>query len=124
MRKSSNYHLSIIDKQFWSDYEAQNDAFQETCLLNIVTEYDTITYNRLACHTSFLGSEAYIQLITSAHFQCCLKVFRIDLEIFLTLSSWLEGNTMLKKSRNHFFIYQKLVIFLQIVGKEDSNWDL
>ena len=68
LRKSSNYHPSIMDEQFWSDYEAQNDAFQETCLLNIVTEYDTTTYDKLAYRISSLGGEVYIQeLITSAH---------------------------------------------------------
>ena len=114
-----------MDEQFWSDYEAQNDAFQEACLLNIVTEYGTTTYDKLACRTSSLGGEAYIQeLITSAHPRRCLEVFRMDLEIFLTLSSWLEDNTMLKQSRNHFSIHQKLAIFLQIVGKGDSNRDL
>ena len=97
-----------MDEQFWSDYEAQNDVFQEACLLNIVTEYGTTTYDKLACRTSSLGGEAYIQeLITSAHPRRCLEVFRMDLEIFLTLSSWLEDNTMLKQSRNHFSIHQK-----------------
>lgn len=38
--------------------------------------------------------------------------------------SWLEENTALKESRNHFTIYQKLAIFLQIVGKADSNRDV
>ena len=31
---------------------------------------------------------------------------------------------MLKQSRNYFFIYQRLDIFLQIMGKGDNNWDL
>lgn len=48
----------------------------------------------------------------------------IELNIFFTLSEWLKDNTFLKQSRNHFFVYQKLAIFLQIVGKEDCNQDL
>lgn len=28
---------------------------------------------------------------------------------------------MLKQSRNHFFIYQKLAIFFQIIGKGENN---
>ena len=107
LRKRSNYHPSILDDQFWSDYEAQNDAFQKACLLNIVTEYGTTMYHKLACRTSSLGGEEYIQeLIISAHPQRCLEVCRMDLEIFLILSSWLEDNTILKQSRNHFSMHQ------------------
>ncbi|WP_375449288.1 hypothetical protein [uncultured Nostoc sp.] len=114
-----------MDEQFWSDHKAQNDTSQEACLLNIITEYNTIMYDKLACLTFSLGGEVYIQeLITSAHPQRCLEVFSIDLKIFLTLSSWLEDNIILKQSRNHFSIHQKLAIFLQIVGKRNSNWDL
>ena len=57
-----------MDEQFWSDYKAQNNLFQKVCLLNIVTEYNTTMYDKFACRTSFLGSEAYIQeLIISTH---------------------------------------------------------
>lgn len=48
----------------------------------------------------------------------------MDLPTFLTLSSWLEDNTNLKQSRNHFSVHQKLAIFLQTVGKGDSNRDV
>lgn len=48
----------------------------------------------------------------------------MDLHGFLALASWLEENTALKESRNHFTIHQKLAIFLQIVGKADSNRDV
>ena len=49
-----------MDKQFWSDYEIQNDAFQGLCLHNIITEYGTTMYDKLVCRISFLGGEAYI----------------------------------------------------------------
>lgn len=48
----------------------------------------------------------------------------MDLHIFLALAVWLEDNTALKLSRNYFSIHQKLAIFLQIVGKGNSNRDL
>lgn len=82
-------------------------------------------YDKLACRTSSLGDEAYIQeIITTAHPRRCLEVFRMELNTFLTLSEWLEDNTFLKQSRNHFSVHQKLAIFLQIVGKGDCNRDL
>lgn len=48
----------------------------------------------------------------------------MDLHIFLALAVWLEDNTALKVCRNYFSIHQKLAIFLQILGKGDSNRDL
>lgn len=48
----------------------------------------------------------------------------MHLDTFLILSVWLEKITMLKQSHKYFFVYQKLAIFLQIVGKGDSNRDL
>lgn len=76
-------------------------------------------------HTSPLGGDAYIQeLINTAHPRRYLEVLPMDLHIFLALAVWLEDNTALKVSRNYFSIHQKLAIFLQIVGKGDSNRDL
>lgn len=82
-------------------------------------------YNKLACRLSPLGGEVYVrEIITNAHLCRCLKVFQMGFSIFLQLSSWLEYNTNLKQSQNHFSIYQKLAIFLQIIDKEDSNQDV
>lgn len=107
---------------FWENYEAQNTAFQEANLLNIVAQYGVTACDKTPCRTSPLGGEAYIQeLITTAHPRRCLEVLRMELHIFLALAVWLEDNTALKESRNHFSIHQKLAIFLQIVGKGESN---
>lgn len=75
---------NACDEQLWEDYQAQHDIFQEACLLNIVTEYGTTMYDKLACRASSLGREAYVrEIITSAHPRRCLEVFRMDLSTFL-----------------------------------------
>lgn len=56
------------NERFWIDYQTQHNAFQEASRLNIVTEYGTMMYDKLACRTSSLGGEAYIrEIIASAH---------------------------------------------------------
>lgn len=40
------------------------------------------------------------------------------------MALWLEENIALRKSWNHFIIYQKLAIFLHIVKKVNSNCDV
>ena len=60
-------------------YQTQHDAFQEASLLNIVTEYGTTIYDKLACRTSPLGGEACVrEIITSAYPRRCLEVFNIS----------------------------------------------
>lgn len=101
------------DEQYWINYQTKHNAFQEASLLNIVTEYRTTMYDKLTCYTSPLGGEAYVkEIITSAHPLRCLETFRINLSTFFELSSWLKNNTNLRQSQNHFFVYQKLAIFL------------
>lgn len=103
----------------------QNTAFQKATLLNIVNHYITLSYNKTVCYISTLDDEPYIQkLITTAHPKHCLEILRMDLYVFLALTSWLEENIALKESQNHFTIYQKLAIFLQILRKADSNCDV
>ena len=107
---------------FWDEHEADTLAFQETQLLNIVSEYSVTMYNKLACQISSLGGEEYIQeLITTAHPSRCQEVFRMPLETFLALEKWLTANTSLKESRKHFSVRQKLAIFLFIIGEGASN---
>ena len=67
---------SLLPRFGINQHEAANFAFQEVQLLNIVVEYLITAYNKLPCHTSFLGGEEDIQeLITSAHPRYCQDVF-------------------------------------------------
>lgn len=47
-------------RTFWEQHEADNYAFQEVQLLNIIAEYLIITYNKISYCTSFFGGKAYI----------------------------------------------------------------
>lgn len=48
------------ETSFWGNYEAQNTAFQEANLLNIINHYINSSYNKIACCISILSNEAYI----------------------------------------------------------------
>ncbi len=64
----------------------KHDALQEASLLNIVTEYETTMYDKLACRTSPLDGEAYVRdIIASTHPRRCLEVFSIGCAIFQNL---------------------------------------
>ena len=45
---------------FWDKHEATNFAFQESQLLNIITDYSHHLYHKFPCRTSSLGGEEYI----------------------------------------------------------------
>ena len=114
--------ISVMAPTFWDEHEAANFAFQESQLLNIITDYSQNMYHKLPCHTSSLGGKDYIQeLITTAHPRRCQKVFRMPLETFLVLRNWLTEYTPLKESCKHFSVQQKLTMFLYIAGKGAFN---
>lgn len=62
---------NAYDEEFWADYQAQHDTFQDACLFNIVTIFGITIFNKFAYHISPLSSELYVKKITSSAYLCC-----------------------------------------------------
>lgn len=57
-----------MDNEFWSNHDTQNTTLQIAFLFHIITEYNSIIYDKSTYYISFFGNKTYIQkIMTSAH---------------------------------------------------------
>jgi secreted Zn-dependent insulinase-like peptidase len=82
-------------------------------------------YNKVPCRTSKLTGAEYIEELRNGHQRRAYEVFRMPINIFEDLCTWLRENTTLGYAvgESSVTVEEEVGIFLYILGRGASNRD-